>query len=112
VSDRRKNDAGYWQATMQAVVAIVKTVGADAALYLIMALGTFAALLKGVDPCWLSWIDIIIVGGWIANKFADAKIGERRAANDASSLRQGQGRALMEKHQDKRRKAPQTKKRR
>jgi len=81
---------------------IVRYGGPDAGVYVAVSIGAFGALANGAPAAAVFGVAVLLVGGWLANKWLGAYIDVWKAKKDLTRLRTGRGQKILEKHKDKR----------
>ena len=81
---------------------VVRYGGPDVGLYVAIATGAFGALAAGAPAAAVFGVAVLLVVGWLANKFLGAYIGVWTAKKNLTRLRTGRGEKILEKHKDKR----------
>jgi hypothetical protein len=84
----------------------LKALGAEPALFLLVAIGAFSALLRGVSPGWVFGVSAVVIGGWLATRIINAYLYEREQDRILQKIKLTEGVRLLELHKDRQRALP------
>jgi hypothetical protein len=88
-------------AIIKALADAVERVGSDPVYYLSVVVGSFIALLGGVEPIAVIVLDALLIVGWVATKLINAYVKDRDAERALRQLTAIDGPKLLEKHRNR-----------
>jgi hypothetical protein len=78
-----------------------RLLGPDTLIFSVVAIGTFTALTSGVDALITLFITIIILGGWLANRWQKAYFQDQTEIKKLERLKLERGVNLSQEHYNK-----------